>query len=91
MPAASTERPRGVTLKKLNDGSPRSLRRLTTIMLGRDEISVIMPPIVAATASGMSMRLRFKLVQPVIVRTTGMNIAVTAVELINAVSPLRAA
>lgn len=77
--------PKGVTLKKLSGGSPRAARRLTTIMLGSDEISVIMPPIVAATASGMSMRLRFRPVRPEIARTAGMNIAVTAVELMNAV------
>ena len=84
MLAASTASPNGVQLKKPSGGMPLARKVLSMIMLGEDAISVIIPLISAATDSGMSMRLRFSPVLLAIVRTTGMNMATIAEELINA-------
>src|SRR5262245_26626363 len=57
------------------------------IMFGEDAIKVIIPLVSAAMDNGMSRRLRFSPVLLAIVRTTGMNIATIAEELINAPIP----
>jgi len=53
-------------------------------MLGDDAIRVIMPLINAAIDSGISIRLRFSPILLAIPRTTGMNMATIADELMNA-------
>jgi hypothetical protein len=50
------------------------------MMLGEDAIAVIMPLIITATHSGLSMRLRFNPVLVEIVKTTGMSMATIAEE-----------
>src|SRR3974377_393947 len=87
MPVANTARPNGVQLKKPNETRPRDFRAFSTIILRDDAIIVIIPLISAATDTGMSMRLLFNPVFLAIFRTTGMNMATIAEELIKAPIP----
>ena len=84
---ASTARPNGVQLKKLSCVRPCSRNMPSIIMLGDDAIRVIIPLTSAATDNGISIRLLFMPVFLATARTTGINMATIAEELINAPIP----
>ena len=69
---ASATTPKGVKLKKPSGGlTPRSRKAFWTMMFGEDAIRVIIPLIITATQSGMSIRLRLNPVLLAIVRQRG--------------------
>ena len=87
MPSTSTTRPSGVTLKKLKPLSPSRRSSLLTTRLGGVATSVIMPLINPAKLSGIIKREGEVCMRMETLKTTGIKIATTPVELMNAPSP----
>ena len=87
MPSISTGSPNGVKLKKRNPSMPCRASSAFTTRFGAVATSVIMPLMSAATLSGIMSRLGGVPVVLQMRRTTGMNIATTAVELIKEPRP----
>ena len=87
MPRTRTTSPSGVTLKKLNPLSPSRNSSLLTTRLGGVATSVIMPLIRPAKLSGIIRREGEISMRMETLKTTGIKMATTPVELINAPSP----
>ena len=87
MPSTSTTRPIGVTLKKLKPSRPSRISSLLITRFGGVATSVIMPLISPAKLSGIIRREGEIFMRAETLSTTGMKIATTPVELINAPSP----
>ena len=87
MPRISTTRPIGVTLKKLKPCSPSRSSSLLTTRLGGVATRVIIPLISPAKLSGIISREGEVFIRAETLRTTGMKMATTPVELINAPNP----
>ena len=87
MPRTSTTRPIGVTLKKLKPCSPSRKSSLLTTRLGGVATRVIIPLISPAKLSGIINREGEVFMRIDTLSTTGIKMATTPVELINAPNP----
>ncbi len=87
MPSTRTTSPNGVTLKKLKPLSPSRNNSLLTTRFGGVATSVIMPLISPAKLSGIIRREGEVCMRIDTLKTTGIKIATTPVELIKAPSP----
>ncbi|CZV96696.1 Uncharacterised protein [Enterobacter hormaechei] len=87
MPITSTTSPIGVTLKKLNPSSPSRISSLFTTRFGGVATSVIMPLMSPAKLNGIISRDGEICILMQTLSTTGIKMATTPVELINAPSP----
>ncbi|CES24414.1 Uncharacterised protein [Salmonella enterica subsp. enterica serovar Typhi] len=87
MPSANTTTPSGVTLKKLNPCRPSRSSSLLTTRFGGVATSVIIPLISPAKLSGIIRREGEVCICIETLRTTGIKIATTPVELMKAPSP----
>ena len=87
MPSTNTTSPSGVTLKKLKPLSPSRNSSLLTTRFGGVATSVIMPLINPAKLSGIIRREGEISMRMETLKTTGIKMATTPVELMNAPSP----